>query len=366
LSAIAQGLGAAGASLGHTQNFATQIVQSAVQRDMNAQEKAYDSGLQTRNTAFARFMDIYKGNREMARSAVIQAGNKIAQSETDRLAAQSHSEDVGAQAKVQSAQFQQAQLLEEQKRQELAQGTQTITSEDKFHQASGGAGAAKHLTLEQELALAKAQTDAKNKGLKDQGALGLTPQALARQKRNYNTDLQPLANFADSLSHRATLMGIHFDPKTGELTNAAGKPAKDEDIVNPIGSGPIGKHFRSDVTTPKAMELKRAEENSVRLHAAMVYNHSISAEEGAKEAENTIGNTNAAKLANMRYLAEEYRKRKVSMDSGAAAISPVIVNDRDQAEKAVNFARATGAPLPGPTPELANPSGTDTDSGGDQ
>lgn len=353
-SAIGQGLGAFGASVGHTQNFAFEYVQSQIKADIAQQQAEYEAGRADRNNALARFVNYYHGDMDMAKAAMLQAQNKVAETETQAFAAQAQSKDISASAQVLAAQFQQQQLLAEQQRAELAQGKTTTTSEDKFHQASGGGDGSKPLTLEQQLAIRKGLA---GKPAKDQGALGLTAQAEARQKALYSTKSEPLAPFGDSLSHRATLMGIHFDPKTGELTNKSGKPVRDSDLDVPVGAGVVGKHFAGDVLTPKAMELRRAEENSVRLHAAAVYNHSISAEEGAAEADHTIGSTDSAKLANMRYLAEEYRKRKLAIDTGAASIDPRLVNDRDEAERAVNYSRATGQPLPWPSARAGSANG---------
>lgn len=356
LSIIGQGLGAFGAGLTHTQNFAFEAAQNEMKADMAAQQAAFDAGRADRKNALARFVDYYHGDIDMAKSALAQAMNKVAETETMQFAAQSQSQSVTANAKVLAAQFQQQQLLEEQKRADLAAGKVTTTTEDKFHQATGGSPGGKPLTLEQELAIRKFK---KPKDAKEQGALGLTPQAEARQKAAYSTKLENAARFADALSHRATLMGLHFDPDSGDLLNGSGKIATEKDLDVPTGAGVIGKHIASDVLTPKAMELRRAEVNSVRLHAAAIYNHSISAEEGEKEVDDTIGNTDSAKLANLKYLAEEYRKQKLAIDTGAASIDPRMVNSRKEAERAVNYSHATKRPLPEPTPMRGYPSAAD-------
>lgn len=349
LSVIGQALGAAGASLGHTQNFAFEYIQSQIKNDIAAQQQEYEAGRADRNNALARFANYYHGDMDLAKLGLQQAMNKVAETETNQFAAQSQSKTISANAAALAAQFQRDSLMREQQKAELAQGKTTTVNEQKFHAAEGGG----------RRPLTPAEEEARIKLLpklgKDQGALGLSPQAEARQKAAYSTKTETLATFADSLSHRATLMGIHFDPKTGELTNAKGKPVQEGDLDVPVGAGYVGKHISGDVLTPKAMELRRAEENSVRLHAAAVYDHSISAEEGAQEVDKTIGSTDAAKLANMRYLAEEYRKRKLAIDTGAATIDPRMVNERDQAERNVNLARATGRSLPGPVPVIGNP-----------
>lgn len=347
-SAIGQGLGAFGASLNHTQNFAFDYVQNQIKADIAAQQAAYDGGRADRNNALARFANYYHGDIDMAKDALTIAMNKVAATETQQFAAQSQSQQISSGAAVLAAQFQKDSLTREQNLYTASLGKTTAETQDKYQTAQGASGPHRDPSKMTDAEREQAAKFLAGKPAKDQGALGMTAQSVARQKAAYSTKTEALASFADSLSHRATLMGIHFDPKTGELTNGKDKPAQESDLNIPVGAGFVGKHISGDVLTPKAMELRRAEENSVRLHAAAVYNHSISAEEGAAEVDHTIGSTDTAKLANMRYLAEEYRKRKLAIDTGAASIDPRLVNERDAAERAVNYARATGKPLDGP------------------
>jgi len=155
LSIIGQGLGAFGATIGHTQNWAFEAAQKKIQLEMAAQQEAYESGRADRKNALARLTDYYHGDLDMAKLALQQSLNKVAETETQRFAAQARSKDVVANAQVLAAQFQQQQLLSEQARADLAMGKTTITSEDKYHQATGGGGGSKPLTLDQELALRK-------------------------------------------------------------------------------------------------------------------------------------------------------------------------------------------------------------------
>lgn len=356
MGTIGQALGAAGATLGHTQNWAFEATQNQIRNDIQLQVAEYQAGRAERGSAIARMADYYHGDMDMAKNALAIAMNKVVQTEAQQFAAQSQSQQVASAANVFSAQFQKDSLAREQQLYTASIGKTTTKESEKYHDpVAANLTGRKELTDKERDAILK-----RNKGVPDQGALGLTAQGEARQKALYSTKIEPLAPFADSLSHRATLMGIHFDPKTGELTNSKGKPAQESDLNIPVGAGVVGKHVSGDVLTPKAMELRRAEENSVRLHAAAVYNHSISAEEGSAEVDHTVGSTDAAKLANLRYLAEEYRKRKLAVDTGAATIDPRIVNERDAAERAVNYARATGTPL---APPGARPGGAPPDSG---
>lgn len=342
--ALGQGLGAFGASLNHTDNFAFKYVQEQIKVDIAQQEAQFSAGRADKNNALARFVAYYHGDMDMAKTALAQAQNKVAETETQAFASQAQSKDISANAQVLAAQFQQQQLLHEQERAELAQGKTTTTSEDKFHQASGGGPGGKVLSLDDELKLRK---DLKGKPSKDQGALGLTAQAEARQKANYGAKIEATERFTDALAHEAELMGVKLDPDTGTVVDPkTGKPATGVNV--PIGAGYVGQHLPGGVVSKEATALRRARVNSARLHATAILDKSITAEEGEKEADKTLGQTDSERLDSLRQRAHELYRLRRSQDATAAAIDPRIVNSRDQAQRDVNLSRATGKPLPAP------------------
>jgi hypothetical protein len=334
--AIGQGLGAFGASLNHTQNYAFDYVQSQIKADIAAQEERYRAGRADKKDALARFVDYYHGDMDMAKAAMLQAQNKVAETETNNFAAQAQSKEVSANAQVLAAQFQQQQLLAEQQRAELAAGKTTTTTEDKFHQASGGTGGGKPLTLAEELAIKKAAGSGKP-------ALSATGEA--RQKANYGTKIEQTERFTDALAHEAKLMGVQLDPETGTIIDPkTGKPAQAVDV--PVGAGALGQHLPGMVVPKGATDLRRARINSARLHSSAILGKDLSADEGEKEADKTLGQTDAERLDSLRQRAHELYAYRRSLDATAASIDPSIVNSRTQAQKDVNLSRATGKPLP--------------------
>ena len=206
LSVIGQGLGAAGASLAHTENWAFQAAQKKIQLEVMAQQAAFDAGRSDRKNALARLTDYYHGDIDMAKLGLSQALNKVAETEAMRFAAQSKSKDIVANAQLMAAQFQQQQLLDEQRRAELAAGKTTITSEDKFHQATGGGGGSKPLTIEQELALRKAR----------QPANPLSAKSEKKFQVDYGKAKEDEALARSALEQYAKTLGATWDQRTGQ------------------------------------------------------------------------------------------------------------------------------------------------------
>ncbi len=354
LSIIGQALGAFGATLGHTENFAMKAAQQKIQLEMAAQEKAYDGGRGDRKNALARLSDYYHGDMDMARLALQQSLNKVAETETQRFAAQSQSKEITANAQLLAAQFQQQQLLAEQQRAELAAGKTTTTVEDKYHQASGGGPGGKPLTLEQELAIRKFL---KPKEGKDQGALGLTARTVATAKTQYGTKKEQIARLYSALDEEAKLLGLAIDKDTGTLVDpATGRPAR-EPLKSP-GIGYVAGHVPDVLAGEEGRALRRARANSARLHAQTIYDKSITAEEAEHEIPTVMGKSPADEMNSLKQRLHELSQYDYQLDTTAASIDPRIVNERTEAKKNVNTSRATGQPLQGPAPRP----GADTSS----
>ncbi|HYQ03723.1 MAG TPA: hypothetical protein VER96_33850 [Polyangiaceae bacterium] len=213
LSIIGQGLGAFGATIGHTENWAFQAAQKKIQLEMAAQQEAFDAGRGDRKNALARLTEYYHGDIDMAKLALQQSLNKVAETETLRFGAQARSKDIAANAQVLAAQFQQQQLLNEQARADLAAGKTTTTSEEKYHRASGGGSGSKPLTLDQEMAL--------RKGLGPQNPI--SAKAERKFQIDYGKAKEAEAAARTGLKNLAGKIGAVWDQKTGRWVMPKGK-----------------------------------------------------------------------------------------------------------------------------------------------
>jgi hypothetical protein len=106
---IAQALGAFGATLAHSQNFAAQQIDQAINRDLEAQSKQIESKKGRVADMDSMVAQAYKrfGNLDQAKAAAYSVSIEKAAAEADAYAAASKSEQVQANNKVLQAQLQQ-------------------------------------------------------------------------------------------------------------------------------------------------------------------------------------------------------------------------------------------------------------------
>lgn len=338
MSVLGQALGAIGASLGHSQNFAFEYAQNQIKNDIESQRAAYEGGRADRNNALARFANYYHGDMDMAQNALTIAMNKVVATEATQFSSQSQSQQATAAANVLAAQFAKDSLTREQQLYNASIGKTTTETEDKYQtpQAASGPGRKK---------LTDAEEAHRLKILKAGGTPALSATGEARQKANYGTKIEATERFTDALAHEAELSGVRLDPETGTIVDPkTGKPATDLNV--PVGAGYVGQHLPNLITPKDATALQRARVNSARLHSSAVLGKDLSAEEGQKEADRTLGQTDSERLDSLRQRAHELYRLRRSQDATAASIDPSIVNARNQAQKDVNVSRATGQPLP--------------------
>lgn len=142
-AAIAQGLGAYAAILGHTQNYAMQIIQSAQDRDVEAQRSEYLRDRDTRNNLVA---DIARatGDIDVATEAAKAIQLNIAANHAAEMAALSKRSDIVNNWELFQAQFQAGVVDHMQKAYEKGLGNTVIktAAQYKYPQAASGGGPA--------------------------------------------------------------------------------------------------------------------------------------------------------------------------------------------------------------------------------
>lgn len=337
LSIIGQGLGALGATIGHTDNWAFQAAQKKIQLEMAAQQEAYDAGRGDRKNALARLTDYYHGDIDMAKLALQQALNKVAETETLRFAAQARSKDIVANAQVLAAQFQQQQLLNEQARAELAMGKTTTTTEDKYHQATGGTPAGKQLTPEQLLAI--------RKGLRP--ANTLSPKEEVKTQIAYGEKKRDLLEARQSVEEEAKAYGLHLDRETGEILGPDGKPPDPEKLSIP-GVGRLHMPASGLLSSEAARAARRARLKTTSAYRKAITGVAFSPQEAKEAEEATHGETEADALRTLQERAAHLAEVDRSID---AEHPPAIVENYRQRQGETNIERSKrGASKPKVTP----------------
>lgn len=126
---VGQALGAFGASLSHTDNYAARIVEQGLQQSIAAQEQEIQNGQIGANNLLARITDEMGGDVEQAKSVMKLASLAHVDAMVQEQAASSQSAEVQRAAQLWLAQNQQARLLEEQKFRDASIGKVTRSIE---------------------------------------------------------------------------------------------------------------------------------------------------------------------------------------------------------------------------------------------
>lgn len=302
LSIIGQGLGAFAAIRSGTENFAFKAAQARIQQELAAQEKAFDAGRADRKNALARLTDFYQGDREMGKLALSQALNKVAETETTRLAAHSRSSEISNNAKLLAAQFQQQQLLDEQKRMEIAAG-KTTTS----HEAGMTPGHAEALTPEQRKANQE-YLDRNKDG-------GLTPKERTDKVIDYGEKKERWIDSKQKIENLATAYGLKVDWETGELKMPDGKRV-DPDKVDLKGYSFWDRYLASDFfKTAAGFEVARQQEAAATAYRLANTGVAYNPEELAAARKNQFGRFSADAVKILAQQVADSNKKERELDA---------------------------------------------------
>jgi hypothetical protein len=273
---------------------------------------------------------------DMAKLALQQSLNKVAETETNRFAAQARSKDISANAQLMAAQFQQQQLLSEQARAELAQGKTTKTYDEKYHQASGGSSGGKPLTLEQELALRKGKQKP-----------GVGPKEELKTQIAYGEKKRDTLDARQSVEEEAKAYGLHRNRDTGEFVDASGKPVDPENVSIP-GVGRLHMPSSGFFSTEAARAARRARIKTTSAYRKATTGVAFSPQE-AKEAEEAMhGETEADAVRTLIERSNALDERDRAID---AEHPPEIVENYRRRQGETNIERnKRGAAHPKVTP----------------
>jgi hypothetical protein len=172
---LGQAMGAFGASINHTSNWAGELVNAQIERDIGAQEDEIKSGRISANNKLARITEQMGGDIEQAKSVLKEVHLASLDAQIKEHAAWAKAPEAQRAAQLWLAQNQQARLAEEQKQQQLSMGKTTTKVDAKYQPAQ--AGGTRERTQEERVKYYKNEADIrKYKGLAEGTALDETDQ----------------------------------------------------------------------------------------------------------------------------------------------------------------------------------------------
>jgi hypothetical protein len=334
LSIIGQGLGAFGSTIGHTENFAFKAAQQKIQLEMAAQEKAYDAGRGDRKNALARLAEHYHGDIDMAKLALQQSLNKVAETETNRFAAQSRSKDISANAALLAAQFQQQQLLSEQQRAELAAGKTTTTVEDKYQTGQAASGPGRKPLTDAERAARLKVTGGGEPG-KGQGVDALKPKDLLDESVRYGDKKEDIEKSKHALGELADAYGVKINWETGEVLGADGKPVDPRSVSIP-GNGRVVGKLPQVVLSDQGVDVRNIQTRAVSAYLKATSGVAFKPEEVESAKDVQVGRSDADAIRALRRQAAEINALDREHD---ASHPPEIVEARRERQAQTNADR---------------------------
>lgn len=247
-SAIAQALGAYGATLGRTQNFAQQIVQSAIDRDIAAQQETIRIRGMDADNALAR-LTRKLGNQKAAEAVLRSSQGEYAASLYKARAAASKRPEIMEAAQKWDLEEQQRQVELRRQYLQSVQGKVTEKALGKYaYPTSGAPGYSGPATFEEQAAYESLQGK----------RLGNVEQDLKNQNAVEGGDVskEAASNFATTAAVKgdiervAAANGFKVDPTTGKVTPArpdAGFPSRGKGLVPGLPNSPENERLRSDL-----------------------------------------------------------------------------------------------------------------------
>lgn len=208
--AIASGMGAFGASMNHTQNFAQQVIDAAINRDVSEQEHELARRGATYQNALGQWIRS-TGSLEMARSAVKIQQLEFAKAQADQIAGMNKTQEVQAnhQLTVAGIDAKLADEFEAYRQASLGKHTQQVSAQIAYPQA-GRAGTTRLATAEevgadlgvQEKGATVAKTRAEAAKLQGEaagGGKGGVPRGLQNRYLSAGVALQKIDKIAQTM-----------------------------------------------------------------------------------------------------------------------------------------------------------------------
>lgn len=200
---LGQAMGAFGASINHTSNWAADLVNGQIDRDIAAQEDEIKSGRISANNKLARITDQMGGDVEQAKSVLKETHLAALDAQIKEHAAWAKAPEAQRAAQLWLAQNQQARLAEEQKQQQLSMGKTTTKVDAKYQTAQ--AGGTRERTPEEQAKYWKAMAEIKkNRGLAEGTAVDEADQKAVER---YGKLRQGAENLAGQVSDVVSLAG---------------------------------------------------------------------------------------------------------------------------------------------------------------
>lgn len=300
MSIIGAGIGAAGASLAHTQNWAFDHLQQRIKDDVQAQRDQIQAGHAGKANALSRFVDYYQGDLTQAQTALEIAMKRAALSETERFASQSKSREISANIPGFIAKFNDSLLKDEQTLQRQAIGSTKSETTSKTESKSSST------TPEEILKIQEARQGGKR------GAV--SPDKTADIQLKYGEARAKHDEVWQTLQEQADAMGLKIDRKRGLVLGKDNKPV-DPTKPDLPGLGVLASHAPGWWVGPDGRNLRRLIKRQVDAYRKESTGVAYSPEELESATDQFIGFNNEDTVRNFQRAVAEAEQKDRSLEA---------------------------------------------------
>ncbi len=297
--AIAQGLGAYATTKTGAPNFAYEMTQKAIDRDIAAQRDEIEAGRASRRNSLAQMMDDYGFDLQQAEAATRLAMTKSAEVQAQMFASESKLPHYQTEAVKFLALTNQDNIKNEQALQAASIGKHTRSVNNAFVQpkaATGGGYVNKEYTPQEMAALAKNLPAGQGQDVAD-----LEPKERLRITNEYGEQRQNFASLQSTYDDLAKSMGYRIDWKTKQLVGGDGKP------VDPNESAIFGKNpnipgigYKDDILNRQgAKRVQEAQAKARAITGKYLSGASVSPQQDEMIQSYLIGDDDASALRGM-------------------------------------------------------------------
>lgn len=294
--AIAQAMGAWASVQSGAPNFAMEIVQRNIDRDIAAQRDEIQNGRISRNNKLGRFMEDFGYDVSQAEAALRIAQNKAVQNQVQLYQLETKTPQTKAAGDVMLAELQRDTLKREQELYNASIGKREVTGTEQFTQPRAATG----------------PTFVEDSPEKQAGLLKLLPPGTGQDVKNldpkdrlllverYGEKKTDFANYRASLNDLANAYGVTIDWKKGELVGPDGQAVNPADYafagkadnIPGVGMSPNLQWQRGD-------RVKEARAKVKALEGKMLSGASVAPEQQEDIQSYALGANDAAAIAGL-------------------------------------------------------------------
>jgi hypothetical protein len=338
--AIAQAMGAYASIKTGAPNFAMQIVQGNIDRDIAAQRDEIQNGRASRGNKLASLMDKYGWDLNQGEAALRIAQNKAAANQVQLYQLEAKGPQTQAAGDVMLAELQRDTLKREQDLYNASLGKREVTANEQFVVPKAGSGPRFVAdTPEQQAGLLKLLPKEQGADVKD-----LDPKDRLKLVETYGEKKTDFASVRSTYNDLADAYGYRIDWQRGELLDKQGKPVnadesafggKNENIPG------VGLNSGGILNRQGAARVKEARDKAAAVTGKALSGASVSPQQAEYISSYLLGDSDAGALRGLQRAVKDMNDVERNTEG---SYSEETRAEYDRRQRGINRERKTAPP----------------------